>query len=181
MRGTGDSEGDFSLKGWLRDTLAAIAFLKSQDCVGDVAIAGFGTGGSLAICAAAEDKEVLGVASFGAPADFHDWANDPKMCLSRARESGPIKDESFPSDYQAWAQELSSIRAIDSIVKLPPRPGLIVHGAEDDVVSPTDARALVEAAGKPVELRMLGGGGHDLLYDPRAIAILMGWLERQTG
>ena len=42
-----------------------------------------------------------------------------------------------------------------------------------------DARALADAADGEVELRILSGAGHRLRHDPRAIAVLLGWLDRQ--
>jgi putative redox protein len=41
-----------------------------------------------------------------------------------------------------------------------------------------DSRMLAEAHGD-AELRVIPGAGHRLRHDPRAIAILMGWLDRQ--
>jgi uncharacterized protein len=64
--------------------------------------------------------------------------------------------------------------------KIPPRPLLLIHGADDDVVSPIDARALADAADHEVELTVLSGAGHRLRHDPRAIAVLLGWLDRQA-
>ncbi|MDQ1373151.1 MAG: uncharacterized protein QOJ09_489, partial [Actinomycetota bacterium] len=43
-----------------------------------------------------------------------------------------------------------------------------------------DARQLADAADGAVELRVLAGAGHRLRHDPRAIAVLLGWLDRQT-
>jgi putative redox protein len=40
-------------------------------------------------------------------------------------------------------------------------------------------RALVEAATGPSELHVVLGAGHWLRADPRAIAVLVGWLERR--
>jgi hypothetical protein len=42
-----------------------------------------------------------------------------------------------------------------------------------------DARGIAEAVGETAELRILAGAGHRLNSDPRAIALLLGWLERQ--
>ena len=43
----------------------------------------------------------------------------------------------------------------------------------------SDARALVDAAGGRADLRVIVGGGHRLRHDPRAVAALIGWMERQ--
>ena len=49
---------------------------------------------------------------------------------------------------------------------------------EDEAVPPFDARVLADAHGS-AELRMINGAGHELLHDPRAVAVLLGWLDRQ--
>ena len=179
FRGTGDSEGDFSLGGWLTDLRAATDHLRHEHDVAGVWLAGFSTGGALAICAAGEDPAVEGVAAFSAPADFSDWASDPERFLAYGREVGVVRTKGFPADFEGWARELREIVPLKLAGKIPPRPFLLVHGTEDDVVSPNEARGLAEAADGQVELRMLAGAEHRLRHDPRAIAVLLGWLERQ--
>jgi putative redox protein len=179
FRGTGESQGDFSMGGWLRDLQAAIAFLKADPGVDGVWLAGFRTGGALAVCAAAEDPEVRGVATFAAPADFDDWASDPRRFLQTARDLGVVRSPDFPPDLAAWAQELKETRAIGCVEQIAPRPLMIVHGSIDDVVSLSDARALADSA-ESAELRIITGAGHRLRHDPRAVAVLLGWLVRQS-
>jgi putative redox protein len=110
-------------------------------------LAGFGTGGALALCAAAADPEVRGVATLGAPADFDDWASHPKRLLEHAREVGIIKDPSFPPDVEAWTRELRDLRAVACAPRVAPRPLLVIHGSDDDLVPVFDARVLVDAHG----------------------------------
>ena len=64
-------------------------------------------------------------------------------------------------------------------MKLPPRPFLVLHGSADDVVPVGDARLLADAARGSSELRIVHAAGHGLRHDPRAIAALLGWLDRQ--
>ncbi len=181
FRGTGASEGDFSLGGWLDDLRAAIDHLLAAGGVSDVWVAGSGTGGSLALCEAGEDERVQGVATFSARSDFGDWAADPEGFLLHAQAIGVIRGTDFPADLAGWGRELREIRPTALIAKIPPRPILIVHGADDDIVPVDDARVLADAAGDAVELRVLSEAGHRLRHDPRAIAILIGWMERQSG
>ena len=47
LRGAGQSEGHFSLGGWLDDIVAAIAHLRATERPGGIWLAGFGTGGAL--------------------------------------------------------------------------------------------------------------------------------------
>lgn len=180
FRGSGASEGDFSMAGWMADLEAAITYLLAQPDVDGVWLAGFRTGGAMAICQAAADRRVRGVASFGAPADFDDWAAEPRRFLQTARELGVVRTAGYPQDVAAWSQELKETRAIAVVDQMAPRPLMVVHGSLDDVVPLSDARILVDSAGGSGELRVITGAGHRLRHDPRAVAVLLGWLDRQV-
>jgi alpha/beta superfamily hydrolase len=180
FRGAGNSKGDFSLHGWLDDLRAAVDHLLAVGDVGGVWLAGASTGGALAICVAGEDRRVRGVAALSARADFADWAAHPRRFLQHARDVGVVRDPAFPEDLEAWALELKQVRPLSTVAALAPRPLLLVQGADDDVVPVLDARALAEAHGT-ADLRVLSGAGHALRHDPRAVALLLGWLERQAG
>lgn len=138
------------LSDWLTDLRTAVDHLRSVETITGVWIAGFSVGGALAICLAGEDETIRGVATFGAPAELDDWVADA-----------------------------GTTRPIQSISKVPPRQVLLVHGDADDVVPLADARALADGAGGEVDLRVLTGASHGLRHDPRAIAVLEGWLDRQ--
>lgn len=181
FRGTSESTGNFSLGGWLADLRVAIEVLLGSGTVDGVWLCGFAAGGALALCVAGDDARVKGVAAFSAPADFADRASDARRFVAQARSVGVIRDPDFPPDLDAWARELREIRPLNSIGKIPPRPILLVHGANDEVVPVLDARALADAASAQVELRVLPGAAHRLRNDPRAIALLIGWLDRQGG
>jgi len=179
FRGTSRSTGNFSLGGWLADLKLATDVLLDAPGVDGVWVCGFAAGGALALCAAGEDPRIRGVAAFSAPADFAERSVDARRFVAQARAAGVIRDPGFPTDLDAWARELSEVRPLSLIGKIPPRPILLVHGANDEVVPVLDARALADAAGGEVELRVLPGAAHRLRHDPRAIAILIGWLDRQ--
>ena len=177
-RGVAESEGDFSLHGWLRDLNAAVAHLVESVAVDAVYVVGFGTGGALAIEAAAANRDIAGVAAVAAPADFEDWARSPRKLLVLAREMGVIRDSTFPLSFDTWAEGLRSVRAAEAAAHLAPRRLLVVHGSEDDSVPVFDARALADSHGA-ADLRIVQGARHHLRHDPRAVAIVLGWLDRQ--
>jgi putative redox protein len=131
----------------LDDLGAGVDHLVASEQVSGVWLAGSSAGGALAICLAAEDHRVRGVASLAAPAEFDDTA------------------------------EISPVRAIG---KIPPRALLVLHGSDDEVVPASEARELADAAGGTTELVVLSHAGHRLRHDPRAVAVLMGWLDRQA-
>ena len=176
-RGCGKSEGDFSLQGWMDDISAAVAHVRDMGIV-DVWLAGFGTGGSLCLCEGARNPDVVGVAALGAPADFADWAKDPRRLLLYSRQVGVVNDKNFPQALDEWSIQLKEISAVAAISKLADRPVILMHGEADDLVPSMDARVLADAHGS-AELRIISGAGHELRHDPRSVAILLGWLSRQ--
>ena len=179
FRGAGDSEGEFSLQGWLDDLQSAVAYVESLPRTAGVWLAGSSAGGALAICAAAANDGVHGVATLAAPAEFDSWANDGRAFLRHCRQVGVVRTAAYPPDVDAWAREFKEIQPLTSVADVPPRPLLVMHGAQDTVVPVSDARALVDAAGGRADLRVIVGGGHRLRHDPRAVAALIGWMERQ--
>ena len=180
FRGTGASDGDFSLGGWLTDVRSAVDHLLATGLVDGIWLAGASTGGSLAICEASEDDRVLGVAALSARADFDDWAAHPRRFLEHVRAIGLVRHGDFPGRMDEWTRELKELRPLAQAAKLAPRPLLVMQGSDDDLVPALDARALADCHGS-AELRIINGAGHGLRHDPRAIAVLLGWLERQSG
>lgn len=180
FRGTGTSEGDFSARGWLDDLRAAVRSLAARDDVRAVWTAGFGHGGTFAVCEAADDEHVQGVASIAAPSTLRDWAQDPGRLLVHARSMGMIRTPGFPADATSWVRDIGLVDALAAAARLEGRPLLVLHGIDDTEVSVDDARALADAAANGSELRLVHGAGHRLRHDPRAIATLLGWLDRQV-
>ena len=177
FRGSGGSEGDFSMVGWLDDIHAAVEHLNSLG-VADVWLVGFGSGAALAICEAARNPSIRGVASVAAPADFDDWARHPKRLVQHSRAVGVIKTPGFPTQIDAWGAEFRKLTAVNAAGEMRDRPLLVIHGDADDLVPSLDARVIMDAHGA-AEFRIISGGGHELRHDPRAVAVLLGWLSRQ--
>jgi len=178
FRGCGQSTGDFSLQRWVDDIAAAIAYLREHEQPDRIWLCGFGSGGLISLVAAASDPEIAGVSTLGSPGDFRDWAANPNRLLAHAKRVGLIKTPSFPEDPEKWKDELSSVDTDAAMEKLGDLPMLILHGSDDDVVPHFDPLVVRDAAGG-ADLRTIRGAGHLLRHDPRAIAILLGWLTRQ--
>ena len=177
FRGTGPSAGDFSIEGWLADVRAAIEALCARSDTTGVWIAGFRLGGTLAIVT--DDERVRGIATFAAPASLRTWVREPAWFLEYARRTGVLRTADFPTDPEAWIRAIANLDPIAAAKRIAPRPWLLLHGSADDVVPVDDARRLAAAGGECVDLRIVANGPHRLRHDPRAIAALLGWLDRQ--
>jgi putative redox protein len=177
FRGTGQSSGDFSLQGWVDDLRTAIDFVVAETSPCDVVLIGTNTGGSIAICVAADDPRVCAAALLSPRADFDDWGDNPRRFLEHARDIGAITTSGFPTSFDEWSRAFRRFRPREAARRFAPRPLLVMHGDDDESVPPTDARQLAAAHGS-AELSVLVGAGHRLRHDPRAVAVLFGWLDR---
>ena len=180
LRGCGRSGGDFHLEGWLRDVAAAVAYLHDAVGIPDVWLVGSTTGGSVALLAAARDPSVVGVAAIAPRSDFDDWAAAPEAFRQYCLDVAIIRDPDFPPDLGEWAAELVRNRPLDAAEAVGDRPVLLLHGAGDRQVPVADSEEL--AAVLPGgELHVVTAGDHRLRHDPRAVALLLGWLDQHGG
>ncbi|NBO06432.1 MAG: alpha/beta fold hydrolase [Actinobacteria bacterium] len=173
FRGCGNSDGDFSMQGWIEDTRAAIDHLVAETQPTQVWLLGTNTGASVALCVAADDPR----------ANQH--RNCPRVMTKTMSTAGDymklcaaVRTPAFPAQFDEWSRELRRFRPSEAARRFAPRPLLLMHGDEDELVPESDSRTLAEAHGS-AELHVIPGGGHRLRHDPRAIAMLIGWLDRQ--
>ncbi len=180
FRGTGPSEGDFSIEGWLADVRAAVDALHARTDITGVWIAGFRLGGTLAILVAADDERVRGIATFAAPASLRTWVREPEWFLEYARRTGVLRTPEYPPDPEAWIRAIANLDPIAAAERIAPRPWLARARQRRRRGAGRRTRAdLREAGGDGVDLRIVANGPHRLRHDPRAIAALLGWLDRQ--
>lgn len=161
-RGCGKSEGSFSFAGWRDDIKAAVENIW-QEYSQEIWIAGFGVGGTLALHAVADDERVHGFAVLGAPVDLSAWKTTADSTKTETTKAATADSE----EYSLTAKNQVSAD----------KPLLVIHGQDDDLISVVDARVIADTYGAS-ELRILEEGGHNLRYDPRALALLFGWLDR---
>ena len=179
IRGTGTSEGDFSIEGWLADVRAAIDAMHARTDLTGVWLAGFRLGGSLAIVAAAHDQRVRGLASFSAPASLKTWVDDPAWFLEYARRTGVLRNPEYPPDPARWIRAIANLDILDAAA--PHRAAPVVAGAR------LGRRRRARRGRAPVARR-----GRRLHRDahraersapppprPARIAALLGWFDRQ--
>jgi uncharacterized protein len=168
-RGTGSAEGDFSIDGWISDVGNAVEALRNRPDTLGVWLAGFRLGGTLAIAATAADPLIRGIATFGAPANLSSWVPDSRRFAEYCRRVGVIQTNGYPSDVAKWGRSIVDLDVIGAAALIGPRSWMLVHGSHD----------LHRASQDTSELRVIEHGAHRLRHDPRAIAMLLGWLDRQ--
>ncbi|MDD3718370.1 MAG: alpha/beta fold hydrolase [Actinomycetota bacterium] len=189
FRGTGLSEGDFSLGGWLSDLESLLdearegrsAFERCDP--GRTALVGFSGGGAVSINCAARRRGLAGVVSLSSPADFSRIMTREgiKDFIAHARAIGIIRDPGFPSDEEAYYRDMLDSSPIGMVSAVSPTPLLFIHGDEDDTVPVDEARRLYEAASEPRELLIVRGGGHKLRQNAEAMDRAIAWVLELLG
>jgi fermentation-respiration switch protein FrsA (DUF1100 family) len=182
FRGAGISEGDISMAGWTRDLDAVLEFARALPGAdpGRVALLGFSAGGAVAIHAAARDPRTSAVVAVSSPVSFSfiRQAMPSAAWVGLFREIGLIRSPGFPPSLPEWEAEFAMIEPLQWVDKLSPRPLLIMHGEEDELIPVEQARELYEKALEPKELKVIPAGKHRLRMDPAALEAAEEWLMK---
>jgi alpha/beta superfamily hydrolase len=184
FRGAGLSEGDFDILGWARDLEGALDYLALRRELDQkrVFLMGFSGGAAVSIYVAAHRKEIAGLVSCASPADLGDLTRGKGLedFLTHARDVGIIKDTSFPVSIKEWKRNFRTVKPLDWVDRIPPRPFLIIQGTEDNIVDVSHARNLYEKVRGKAELFLIEEAGHRLRLDERAMKKTIEWLKRMA-
>jgi fermentation-respiration switch protein FrsA (DUF1100 family) len=189
FRGTGLSEGDFSLAGWVADLESLLAAVRSErapleGCDPDrIALMGFSGGGAVSIICAARGRGLAGVVALSSPADFSSLLarEDMGEFIARARAIGIIRDPAFAASEEEYYREMLTCNPIDFVGGVAPTPVLIIHGDSDETVPVAEAYRLYGAASEPRELFIVKKGAHKLRLNAEAMDKAVGWTLDKLG
>jgi pimeloyl-ACP methyl ester carboxylesterase len=179
MRAVRESEGFFSIEGWVRDAEAIIAAACSLEVAAEVplALVGSSAGGAVSAEAVRRGAPVDALVLLAAPASWLSFASDPHLGLKRITEEAGLRvAPEVLEDPIAWALEFEGVTTESSIREVH-IPILIMHGTADDVV-PVDHAERIASRAPEAELHILEGAPHHLRRDPRAQGLMFDWLDR---
>lgn len=184
FRGTGLSEGNFSVAGWLED-LGRLAWeLENNDRWGwkrsSISLWGFSGGGAVCILHAARNPGYGAVVAVSAPSDFTRLLPREMIggFVEHAKKIGIIRDSGFPRDLDSYYRELEGNTPAIEVGKVSPTPLLVVHGDDDETVPLEEAHILYRLAREPKELVVIKGGTHRLRLNREAMDRTLDWLKR---
>jgi len=144
-----------------------------------LSLLGFSGGAAVSIYVAAQDKRVSSIASCACPADFDLLIKTDELSsiIDHFRRIGAIRESTFPRSAEEWLNGFKLVKPVKYVANITPRPLLLVHGSQDEVVDATHAHTLYEKAGAPKQLIIVDGAGHRLRQDERAMALVFDWLK----
>lgn len=172
--GAGDSSGDFADITLTRQTedLAAVLDWIDRTRLGIPLLLGRSFGGSTAAIRAAAEPRVRGICLWSTPADLRETftlaLGEAYQELAAGRTVSLEDDYSRFSLHPSFVSDLVKHDVLSAIRALSPRPVLIVHGENDQVVPVKQARAAFAAAGEPKKLLVIPKADHRFLHDYQA-------------
>lgn len=181
FRGAGESGGNIDFYGWGRDLVQVLDYLwgLGNFDTSQVYLVGVSAGAATAVCVAAHDERIAGVAACACPADFSLFTGNgnPQSIIEMYRDIGAIRDGDFPPSVEGWFENLVKMTPEQHVSGISPRPLLLVHGSLDETVPVSHANRMYAAAGEPRELVVLEGAGHRMRQEERAVRAIFKWLE----
>ncbi|MGZ4664038.1 MAG: alpha/beta hydrolase [Frankiaceae bacterium] len=185
LRGSGRSQGTVTF-GTLeqKDLISMVDYLQRRPEVDKDRIGAFGfsMGAAVTLLAAAEDTRIKAVVSDSAWSDVHHWLR-PSLGQVLTHPIAPFSTLSIKLTEWRTGADLGSLRPVDQVARVGPRPLLLIHGTSDATVPPADSDELFAAAREPKELWQQDGAGHgDTMqlpdYRDRVTAFFLGAFER---
>ena len=171
-RGYGRSSGEPTLAGLHADARAALDYALGRWPGVPLVVFGQSLGGALGIWLVGRQAaagEVAGLVVEGAFAGYRDIARDK---LAAGWLTWPLQ---LPL---SWTVS-DAYRPLEAIPGVAPRPVLIIHAREDEVVPPSHAERLYRAARPPREIWRVPGSAHGAaMAQARWKARLRAWLDR---
>lgn len=152
-RGYGRSEGYATVDNVHEDAALALQYLLDRPGGGPVAVFGQSLGGSAAIYAVAHAPDPARIGAVIAEGAFSSYSRIAREKMNRFWLTWPLQ----------WPLSLlfsDRYAAQDAVARLGSVPLLQIYGERDEVVPPSHARILSEAARGPRELWMVPGGRH---------------------
>ena len=181
FRGTGASDGNLDILGWTKDLKAVIDYLCTLPEVdrSRLSLLGFSGGAAVSVYVASQDNRVSSIVTCACPAEFTFFTevDNSQSIIDHFRDISTIRDKDFPHSIEEWLNGFRLVSPIKYVAGIAPRPLLLVHGSQDEVVEVSHAHRLYDRAGEPKQLIIVDGAEHRLRQNKRAMAIVLGWLE----
>ena len=181
LRSVRDSEGFFSLEGWVRDVRATVDAIRALPGLNEIpfVLVGSSAGGAVSTEAVRRGAPVDLLALLAAPATWVSYADGAEAAVEKiTNEAGLALAPEVLAAPEVWAAEFGAVETEQSIAEID-IPVLIVHGTADDVVPIEHAERIIENA-RNAEVRILEGALHQLRKEPRAIEAVLEWIDTRV-
>ena len=143
------------------DALGAVDYTASRHDVDHTRIGALGLslGAAVTIMAAARDQRVRAVVADSAFSDANAAISSAVMFIAHV-PARPFAALTVAIAETRAGVNVDTIRPIDSVARISPRPIMLIHGLADTYISPANSVRLYAAARPPKELWLIPGAAH---------------------
>ncbi|TAN28780.1 MAG: hypothetical protein EPN30_03050 [Actinomycetota bacterium] len=177
--GIDGSAGRFSPMNWCSDLEATASYMTSGDQAKSALLVGYDFAATTCLYVASRLEFIRGVATISPVFDLSAYSNSPQLLAHQAQSVG-IKVPTKSSEIDSWTKELEELDPAKSAELIGSKQWLVIHGRDDEIVTDADLREFLTVSGVAAEVHTLTAGEHQLISDPRMMAILLGWMERNN-
>lgn len=183
--GTGESEGSFAqatLSGYGRDLAAAVHFMAERG-ITRIAVIGRSFGGVVAICQGAVEQRIGGVCTWGTPWDIEgvlrrSLGDEAFSRLARGETVTWRNEFGEYCKHPVFLEDLRAFNVLERVRHISPRPLLVIHGEQDEIVPHQEAEVIYARANEPKQVVVVRGAGHQFLEHQKEVReITLGWLK----
>jgi len=162
FRGCGRSGGRFTTIGYKEtwDVLAAVGLMKSRLGPAPIGVLGISMGAAAAIMAAAQTLDIAALVADSPYAHLEGVMRKRLPELAPLRWMVPFGWLSVLIGQLLSGCRLNSIRPVDHVGRLSPRPVLFIYGQRDSYIPPDQPCGLFAAAGEPKTMWVAPGSDH---------------------
>jgi pimeloyl-ACP methyl ester carboxylesterase len=179
LRGHGESGGEVDAN-IFNDVAAAVQYLQTRSEVNPMSIAlcGSSMGGWLALHTAAHLRDISTVTAFCPTNESLLMILMEEIALHQRGHPSPMVPEKLPRvNVNSMSQLLYKLDLLKTARRIAPRPLLLVHCEDDEVVPAHLSRNLYESVEEPKALWLLPGGSHNFAqHDPATIKRVLEWM-----
>ncbi|MGQ9721651.1 MAG: alpha/beta hydrolase family protein [Candidatus Jordarchaeum sp.] len=176
FQGTSGSEGEFSFSNWSRNVLDAISHLASNPRVNPerLGLVSFSAGAFVSWAVVANDQRIKAFASCSSPSDL---AKIPFIGegIKYAEKYEILKITDIKKALKELKNDLRELNPLKWAEKISPRPVLIVHGDQDEVVPVQSAHDLYQKAKEPKKILIFKNVNHQIRKNQEAMDTVVDW------
>ncbi|MFB0562735.1 MAG: alpha/beta hydrolase family protein [Candidatus Lokiarchaeia archaeon] len=176
FQGTSGSEGEFSFSAWSRNVLDAISYLASSPRIDPkrLGLVSFSAGAFVSWSVVANDSRIKAFASCSSPSDFRKIPFIEEG-IKYLKKFGILKITNIKKTVKGLRSDLRELRPLQWVGKISPRPVLIVHGDQDDVIPVQSAHKLYENAKEPKKILIFKNVNHQIRNNQEAMDAVVEW------
>ncbi len=181
FQGTSGSEGEFSFSGWSRNVLDAISYLASSPRINPerLGLVSFSAGAFVSWSVVANDRRIRAFASCSSPSDFKKIPFIEEG-IKYAKKFGILRITNAKKTVKQLRTDLQELTPLHWVGKISPKPILIVHGDQDDVIPVQNAYELYERAKEPKKILIFKNVNHQIRNNQEAMDAVVEWTVKNT-